>query len=129
MGSLRSTILHIATPTTDFVTGPTEHLGYPRKGITINIMLVIKIELHSAITKKVTLLGRMDIKNRGTGTEARGNYDVRVWRKNSLKKSKPYHSSILRRGEVLNYPRKRYNVWRLVIRALMDCFEEEGIRR
>jgi hypothetical protein len=29
------------------------------------------------------------------------------------------------RGEVKDYPRQAYNVWRLVIRALRACFPEE----
>ncbi len=72
-------------------------------------MLVVKIELHSAVTGKVTILATGKIVNTGTGTPTRGNYSVllrdaagRQWK----------------RGAVEDFPRKRLLAWDLLYRAL-----------
>lgn len=83
-------------------------------------MIIVKIELHSAITKQVTELGRMHICNENTsGCKERGNYVVRVLRKGTTDK-------IQRIGRVDGYPRLAYNVWRLVARACKAAFPEEA---
>ncbi len=86
-------------------------------------MLVVRIELHSAITGKITEIGRTYIANVG-GTPERGEYDVKVCRKNKLDYIKASKNP-LRKGRVSDYPRKSYNVWRLVSRALLAAFPEE----
>jgi hypothetical protein len=75
-------------------------------------MLVVKIELHSAITGKVSEIGRMHIINNGHGTHERGEYDVEIMRKETTDK-------VQRRGMVRDYPRQAYTVWELVRRALV----------
>ncbi len=87
-------------------------------------MLVVKIELHSAITGKTTVLGSAIIANDG-GTHSRADYTVRVGRKPHADNLRLVASKPLRRGYVENYPRKSYNVWRLVIRSLLAAFPEE----
>lgn len=87
-------------------------------------MLVLKLELHSAVTGEVTEVGRTLIYNVG-GTEDRGDYAVKVGRKARRFSNRKVHEKPLRTGEVKDYPRMTYNVWRLVIRALMDAFPEE----
>jgi hypothetical protein len=88
-------------------------------------MLVVKVELHSARTGKVTLLGKMVIALSGVPEDPRrGHYDVWVSRKANVNKPFNQHKP-LRTGEVLNYPRHSYNVWRLVSRALRSAFPEE----
>jgi len=72
-------------------------------------MLTITVELNSAIDGHK--LGVMHIANDGTGTPTRGNYRAAVMRKGSILK-------VQRVGEVRDYPRLSYNVWRLVSRAL-----------
>ena len=74
-------------------------------------MLVVKIELHSAVTGEVTTLATGKIVNTGTGTPTRGNYVVvlrdaagREWR----------------RGTVADFPRKRLLAWDLLYRALEE---------
>ena len=62
-------------------------------------MLVIKVELHSANTGKVTELGRMAIANVG-GTNTRGDYRVHVCRRGSQDITKP-----VRTGTVKGFPR------------------------
>ena len=80
-------------------------------------MIVVKIELHSAITGKVAEIGRAHISNIG-GTFKRGHYEATVFKRGSTLE--------LRRGTVLDYPRLSYNVWRLIIRSLLACFPEES---
>lgn len=77
-------------------------------------------------------LGRTYIYNVG-GNRAHGDYQVRVCRKNAKKNYDIAPRQIVeggsgfaRTGSVVNYPRKSYNVWRLVLRALRNCFPEEA---
>lgn len=86
-------------------------------------MLLVRIELHSAVTGRVREIGRLIICNDGTGTVARGNYECVV-----LRKGPPWDRE-QRRCAVTNYPRRSYNVWRLVLRALRGCFPEESLGR
>lgn len=75
-------------------------------------MILVKIELHSARTGKVTEIGRMEITNTGLGTQKRGEYDVALMRRGTTDK-------VQRRGMVRDYPRLSYTVWELVRRALV----------
>lgn len=86
-------------------------------------MIVVKGELHSAITGNVTELGRAIIANTG-GTLDRGDYTTKVARKGCTD-NRTLWEKPLREGEVTNYPRLSYSVWRLVIRALKSAFPEE----
>ncbi len=81
-------------------------------------MIIVTIELQSAITNKRSKLGVMHICNDGTGTVKRGNYFAHIMRKGSWNKP-------VRLGKVKDYPRASYSVWRLVMRALKDAFPEE----
>lgn len=79
-------------------------------------MIVVRVELHSAITGKVTEIARAAICNVG-GTRQRGDYRCISFRgrdKESLDKMMPN-----RTGEVTNYPRLSIHVWHLVARALI----------
>lgn len=90
-------------------------------------MIKVKIVLESAITHKETLIGEMTIANNAGGTRDRGNYNVAVARKNSW--AEGFGRMIrnpLRTGRVDNYPRLSYNVWRLVVRAILAAFPEEA---
>lgn len=75
-------------------------------------MIVVKIELHSAITGNVTEIGRMHIANDGTGDSRRGNYNVELFRRGSGTER------VLHEARVENYPRLSLSVWHLVFRAL-----------
>ncbi len=93
-------------------------------------MIVVRIELHSAVTGKVTEIGKMLIANRG-GNAHRGDYAARVLRRQEIAldldaefrewEQEPF----TREGTVFDYPRLSYNVWRLVSRALRSAFPEE----
>lgn len=82
-------------------------------------MIRITVELLSARTGIRSTLGVMDICNLGTRPfgDPRGDYKGIVYRKGTKK--------VLRVGSVINYPRKAYNIWRLVSRMLRDAFPEE----
>lgn len=81
-------------------------------------MIRVTIELHSAQDGSRKVLGVMDITNDGISRDVnRGHYNGRVYKNGTLKP--------LRVGIVKDYPRLSYNVWRLVLRMLRDCFPEE----
>ena len=78
-------------------------------------MLVVRVELHSAITRTVTEIARMHICNLG-GSDAIADYGVRTLHGRCALKLDEHKAS--RHGTVTNYPRKRLHVWNLVARAL-----------
>jgi len=72
-------------------------------------MLVIKIELHSAVTGQITTHATGAICNTGTGRPTQGDYRIelrdaagRRWKK----------------GHIEGFPRKRLLAWDLLYRAL-----------
>jgi hypothetical protein len=91
-------------------------------------MIVVRVELWSAINGKVTDLGTVMIDNVG-GTDTRGDYRARayskgVWKRFArylqprpawalVKKAKPN-----RIGSITNHPRKSAPIWTLVRKAL-----------
>lgn len=79
-------------------------------------MIVVRVELHSAITGKVTEIARAVLTNRGDGTATLGNYDVRTCRGRDVGTLSRHTAQ--REGEVLGYPRQRLHVWNLVAEAL-----------
>lgn len=87
-------------------------------------MIVVKVELHSAQSKQISILGTAIISNVG-GTRKKGNYDVRVGRKQDAHILQDVYDKPLRTGHVKDYPRLSYNMWRLIIRALKSAFPEE----
>lgn len=90
-------------------------------------MLVIKIELHSAIDHRVEEIGRAYIANDGTGTTKKSSYDVAICRKGiiGIPENLGGFEAPARTGRVLDYPRTSYNVWRLISRAVLAAFPEE----
>jgi hypothetical protein len=81
-------------------------------------MLVVKIELHSAVTGKVTTLATGRIINTGTGSPTRGNY-VAVFRD---AKGREWKS-----GTVTDFPRKRLLAWDLLYRCLEKLIGQRNI--
>jgi hypothetical protein len=85
-------------------------------------MLVVKLELHSAVTGQTTEIGRCVIMHDDDVSNPDiGNYDVVV---NSNAYST--NGALQRTGKVKDYPRRTLNVWRLVLRALKSAFPEES---
>lgn len=80
-------------------------------------MIVVRVELKSAITGLTTELARMHICNVG-GTQTKGDYECTTLfgrSKDELDKGRKQ-----RNGRVVNYPRLSVHVWHLVARALMS---------
>lgn len=78
-------------------------------------MIVVRVELHSSVTREVTELARAHISNIG-GTTDRGDYDVITLRGRStadLDRRIPQ-----RRGKVIQHQRRALHVWHLVAKAL-----------
>mgnify|MGYP001597954869 CR=1 FL=1 len=90
-------------------------------------MIRVTIELVSAISGRTSEIGRMYITNDGTGDSDVGDYDVGVCRRGTT--AIPAEcggiATSARGGRVLSYPRRAYNVWRLISRAVMSAFPEE----
>lgn len=82
-------------------------------------MIVVKIELHSAITGKVTELAKAIICNVG-GTRTKGNYEARAYRKGAPmpRTSEELNSKAIRSGRVEGHQRLAKSVWVLVRKAL-----------
>lgn len=87
-------------------------------------MIVVKVELWSAITGQRSELARMVIDNIG-GTTERGDYRTRSLRGRSeadlhaaMLKSLRDQGAVQREGKVLGHARLREHVWNLVAKAL-----------
>lgn len=81
-------------------------------------MLVVKIELHSAVTGRVTTLATGKIVNTGTGTPTRGNYYA-VLRDAAGREWK--------RGTAEDFPRTRLLAWDLLYRVLGRLIGERNV--
>lgn len=81
-------------------------------------MLIVKIELHSAVTGEVTTVASGKIVNTGTGTPTRGNYRVELLDA----AGRPWKS-----GTVEDFPRKRLLAWDLLYRALGKCVGSRNV--
>ena len=82
-------------------------------------MIIVRVELHSAITGKISELARMVIDNTG-GTETQGDYRVRTLlgrNKDALDQSW-ITKRVTREGTVTKHPRLAQHVWDLVGKAL-----------
>lgn len=86
-------------------------------------MIVVRVELWSAITGKKSELARMHICNVG-GSETRGDYEATVMRGRDAETLAK--GTVQRRGAIRNYPRLSLHVWNLVSRALLACGYVEG---
>ncbi len=75
-------------------------------------MIIIKVELHSAVTRRVTELARMSIVNDGTGTGRYGNYVGTIFRGRSTEQLNK--QTIMRQKQLYNWPRLDFHVWNLV---------------
>lgn len=80
-------------------------------------MIVVRVELHSAVTSKVTELARIHIANDGTHMNPRyGNYLAHVFRGRS--KEQLDRHTLLKSAVIVNHPRKQQHVWNLVAKVL-----------
>ena len=83
-------------------------------------MIVVRVELWSAVTGNVTEIARMTIDNIG-GTQQSGDYRVRTMRGRSAEalQKAMLAGTISREAQVLSHPRLRDHVWSLVAKALI----------
>jgi len=72
-------------------------------------MLIVKIELHSAVTGQITTLATGKIINTGTGSPTQGNYLIEL---------RDAAGRIWKTGHIEKFPRKRLLAWDLLHRAL-----------
>lgn len=79
-------------------------------------MIVVRVELHSAITRKVTEIARMKIINVG-GNRTVGHYVAETYRGRSAEQLA--RAVKQRSGSIKDYPRLSVHVWHLVARALV----------
>jgi len=80
-------------------------------------MLVIRVELHSAVTHQITEIARMEVCNVG-GTTERGYYVAKTFYGRC--KAVFDKRRVAREGAVANYPRLSKHVWCLVARSLKN---------
>ncbi len=78
-------------------------------------MIVVRVELWSAITGEKTELARMHIANIGR-TETIGNYNAATLRGRSS--ADLDRNSVQRKCQILGHPRLSQHVWNLVAKAL-----------
>lgn len=83
-------------------------------------MIVVKVELWSAITGQHTELARMTIANEGTGSLVRGNYEAKTYigRNEATLQKAMVKGTISRSTRITGWPRQQWHVWNLVERAL-----------
>lgn len=77
-------------------------------------MVRITIELLPPFAKRTIAIAKAEIVNEGTGTPQRGDYKYALWGK---------QGAVWRVGTVKAFPRKSYNVWRLLYYILKQVFE------
>jgi len=72
-------------------------------------MLVVRIELHSAVTDGVSTIATGVIVNTGTGSPTQGNYRIEL---------RDAAGRRWKSGHIEGFPRKRLLAWDLLYRAL-----------
>lgn len=84
-------------------------------------MIVVRVELHSAITRKVTEIARMHIWNEGDSDDPRiGNYGVAAFRGRDA-------APLAKRSvSITGWRRLDFHVWNLVRRALEEAGYDKG---
>jgi hypothetical protein len=90
-------------------------------------MIIIKVELHSAVTGKVQELARMHIINQGSTTIKNpnfGDYQVQTFRGRS--KEILDKLTISKATIIHNWRRNDYHVWNLICKALTKMGYTQG---
>ena len=84
-------------------------------------MLVVKIELHSAVTGEITTIATGKIINTGAGTPSQGSYRVDL----RDARGRPWKT-----GTVTGFPRTRLLAWDLLARALYSVLgKRNGLKK
>jgi len=87
-------------------------------------MIIVRVELHSAITGKITELARMHIWNDETGTYNSRNYKAVSFRGRS--KETLDRQTIIKETELKNWPSERFHIWNLVRQILTNLGYKDG---
>lgn len=88
-------------------------------------MIVVRVELWSAVTGEKTELARMEIANKGDHpVHSKGNYSVRTLRGRSTKDLDARTTQ--RAAEVKDWPRLALHIWNLVAAALAEMGYGKG---
>lgn len=84
-------------------------------------MIVVTVELHSAVTQEVTLLGKLVIANDGTSPEpTTGHYHAFFGRRKQADVRRVM-AMPMRKARILNFLRLRLGVWHLIRKALEEA--------
>ena len=89
-------------------------------------MIVIRVELWSAITGEKTELARMHIANDATGTDRRSHYTGETFVGRSA--ADLAKGRVSKRGAVRDWPRHDFHIWNLVARMLESMGYDKGKR-
>ena len=88
-------------------------------------MIIVKVELHSAITRQVTELARMKIINDGSSKNANfGNYLFQTFKGRSTEQLDKEQE--IKHTAVEHWPRQRLHVWNLVCKGLRQMGYVDG---
>lgn len=86
-------------------------------------MIVVRVELWSAITGQKSTLALMSIANTGEGSRTRGDYEAKTYigRDEDTLMHALRTGRVSKTGEVKNHARLQEHVWNLVGKALSAC--------
>lgn len=87
-------------------------------------MIVVRVELWSAVNGRVTELARMVVDNHGVSEDGKvGDYRTRTYRgrdKDTLHAAMVKGGPVTREGKVLGHRRQALHVWNLIAKALTN---------
>ena len=86
-------------------------------------MIIVTVQKQNEKTGNSTLIGRMILKETSR-SKKKANYHVILGRKNQALRDTL--DSPMRVCEVLEYPRKSYVIWKLIVRALSTLYPGMG---
>jgi hypothetical protein len=87
-------------------------------------LIVIKVELHSAVNGRITELARMIIANDGSGSKNSMNYNGLSFRGRS--KEQLDKETIIKTGRVEKWKSDSFHVWNLVSKMLLVMGYSQG---
>lgn len=89
-------------------------------------MLIVRVELHSAITHQVIEIARMRICNDGVGTNTVGHYTGETFVGRDSRTLE--NSRVSKEARVDNWRRNDYHVWNLVRQMLTNMGYTKGVK-
>lgn len=86
-------------------------------------MILVTVELISAIDGHREILGVAEIWNDGKGSKSKGNYGFKIGGRNRKNLT---NSAVIRQGDIKGFPRNRLLAWDLLYRCLHQAFGERN---